>query len=83
MVTVDIDEAKKQLSRLVDRAAEGESFVIARGGKPLVKVFAFDASILAQRFGFLVGEIIVPDDFDRMAEREIEGIFGPAPSAPS
>jgi prevent-host-death family protein len=75
MVTIDIHEAKTQLSRLVDRAANGEPFVIARSGKPLVKVTAIDAPAMPQRFGFLAGEIAVPDDFDRMGQREIEAIF--------
>src|SRR5436305_14097688 len=43
MNTIDIHEAKTQLSRLVDLAARGESFVIAKSGKPLVKVAAVDA----------------------------------------
>jgi len=49
MVTVNLHEAKTQLSRLVDRAARGESFVIAKAGKPLVKVSALDAPAAAQR----------------------------------
>lgn len=76
MVTVNIHEAKTQLSRLVDRAAKGEPFVIAKAGKPLVKVLALDAPSKPQRLGFLAGEIAVPDDFDRMAEAEIEALFG-------
>lgn len=43
MITVNIHEAKTQLSKLVDRAVKGESFVIAKAGKPLVKVSAVDA----------------------------------------
>src|SRR5579885_2137248 len=38
MRTVNIHEAKTQLSRLVDRAARGEPFIIAKAGRPLVKV---------------------------------------------
>ena len=38
MQTVNIHEAKTHLSRLVDQAANGESFVIAKAGKLLVKV---------------------------------------------
>lgn len=76
MVMVNIHEAKTHLSRLVDRAAKGESFVIARAGKPLVKVSALDTPATPQRIGFLSGEITVPDDFDRMAESEIEALFG-------
>ncbi|HEY6141544.1 MAG TPA: type II toxin-antitoxin system prevent-host-death family antitoxin [Thermoanaerobaculia bacterium] len=76
MKTVNIHEAKTQLSRLVDRAAKGESFVIAKAGKPLVKVTAIDAPAKPRRLGFLKGEISVPDDFDRMGEREISELFG-------
>lgn len=79
MVTVNIHEAKTQLSRLVDRAAKGEPFVIAKAGKPLVKVSALDAPAGPQRLGFLAGEISVPDDFDRMGQEEIEALFGVDP----
>jgi len=50
--------------------------VIAKAGKPLVKVTALDAPAAPQRLGFLVGEIAVPDDFDRMGESEIAALFG-------
>ncbi len=76
MVTVNIHEAKTQLSRLVDRAAKGEPFIIAKAGKPLVKVIALDAPSVPRRLGFMDGEIAVPDDFDRMGEKEIEAMFG-------
>lgn len=76
MVTVNIHEAKTQLSKLVDRAAKGEPFVIAKAGKPLVRVAALDAPVEPQRLGFLAGEIRVPDDFDRMGEAEIAALFG-------
>jgi prevent-host-death family protein len=76
MNTVNIHEAKTQLSRLVERAARGEAFVIAKAGKPLVKVSAVDAPAEPKRLGFLKGEIEVPDDFDRMGEREIAALFG-------
>ena len=45
MLTVNIHEAKTHLSRLVDQAAKGEAFVIAKSGKPLVKVTPLDAPI--------------------------------------
>ena len=75
MVTVNIHEAKTQLSKLVDQAAKGEPFVIAKAGKPLVKVTALDAPASAQRLGFLAGEIEVPDDFDHMGAVEIETLL--------
>lgn len=78
MHTVNIHEAKTHLSRLVEQAVNGESFVIARAGKPMVKVTALDAPSAGQtrRLGFLAGEISVPEDFDRMASEEIAHLFG-------
>jgi antitoxin (DNA-binding transcriptional repressor) of toxin-antitoxin stability system len=76
MVTVNIHEAKTQLSKLVDQAVKGEAFVIAKAGKPLVKVAALGAPAAPQRLGFLAGEIAVPDDFDRLGEAEIAALFG-------
>ncbi len=70
-------EAKTHLSRLVDRAAKGEPFIIAKAGKPLVKVVPLDAPPAAEmkRLGFMAGEIEVPDDFDTMFADEIEKMF--------
>lgn len=78
MQTINIHEAKTHLSRLVDRAAKGESFVIAKAGKPLVKVVPLNAPEAGQvkRLGFLVGQITVPEDFDEMGKQEIEQLFG-------
>ena len=68
MQTINIHEAKTHLSRIVERAARGESFVIAKGGKPTVKVVPLDApeSSAPKRLGFLSGQVQVPDDFDTM-----------------
>lgn len=78
MQTVNIHQAKTQLSRLVEQAAQGEPFVIAKAGKPLVKVMALNAPEAGQRrrLGFMAGQIAVPDDFDRMGGAEIERLFG-------
>lgn len=78
MRTVDIHEAKTHLSRLVEQAAKGEPFVIAKAGKPLVKVTRLDAPAAGQvrRLGFMAGRIKVPDDFDRMPSSEMERLFG-------
>jgi prevent-host-death family protein len=68
-------EAKTQLSKLVDQAVKGEPFVIAKAGKPLVRVVAVDAPAAPQRLGFLAGEIAVPDDFDRIGAAEVLALF--------
>jgi prevent-host-death family protein len=77
MRSVNMHEAKTHLSRLVERAARGESFIIAKSGKPLVKVVPLDEDEKprARRLGFLAGEIAVPDDFDRMGVDDIERVF--------
>lgn len=76
MQTVNIHEAKSNLSRLVDQAAKGEPFIIAKAGKPLVKVMALGAPEgQVKRTGFLAGQISVPDDFDTMGAEEIEQQF--------
>ncbi len=74
MRTVNMHEAKTHLSRLVKAAAEGEPFLIARAGKPVVKVMAVEAPEHPPskgRLGFLAGQIRVPDDFDHMDASDI------------
>lgn len=75
--THNIHEAKTHLSRLVEQAAKGEPFIIAKAGKPMVKVTSLDAPTGAQtrRMGFLAGQFSVPDDFDRMGSAEIDEMF--------
>jgi hypothetical protein len=63
MLIVDIREAETHLSRLLDRAAKGEPFIIAKAGKP-------------RRLGFMAGEIAAPVDFDWMGGAEIERLVG-------
>jgi len=77
MRTVNMHEAKTHLSRLVDRAAQGEPFIIAKSGKPLVKVVPLDAPEKPEvkRIGFLEGQFNIPDDFDTMFAEEIEEMF--------
>ncbi|MHB1841220.1 MAG: type II toxin-antitoxin system Phd/YefM family antitoxin [Acidobacteriaceae bacterium] len=81
MQTINIHEAKTQLSKLIERASKGEPFIIAKAGKPLVKVTSLNAPTGAQirRLGFLAGEITIPSDFDRMGDAEIARLFGGKP----
>jgi prevent-host-death family protein len=76
MFQVNIHEAKTQLSALVDRAAKGDYFVIAKAGKPMVKVIPYTQPHTGKkRTGFLRGENTVPDDFDTMFADEIIEMF--------
>lgn len=73
---VNIHEAKTHLSRLIEQAARGETVVIAKAGKPLVKLVALDAPVVSSRLGFMTGAISVPDDFDGMGAEAIASWFG-------
>ena len=77
MQTVNIHEAKTNLSRLIALAGQGEPFVIAKAGKPLVKVTAINTPSGEQRrrLGFMKGTMQVPDDFDRMGGDDIASLF--------
>ena len=77
MRTVNMHEAKTHLSRLVEQAAKGEPFIIARAGKPLVKVVPIDEppKRAPQRIGFLQGQFTIPDDVKAFAREEIEEMF--------
>jgi prevent-host-death family protein len=77
MQTVNIHEAKTHLSRLIERAAQGESFIIAKAGKPMVRVVPLEPVEMRQpqRLGFMKGKGRVPDDFDTMYAKEIERMF--------
>ncbi len=77
METVNIHEAKIQLSRLLEEVQQGRPIVISKAGKPIARLTRVDAPALDQkrRLGFLAGQIDVPEDFDRM-EEEIFTMFG-------
>ena len=77
MRTVNMHEAKTHLSRLVEAAAKGEPFIIARRGKPAVKVTAVDSPVAGarRRVGFMAGKLSIPEDFDHMGCAEIETLF--------
>jgi prevent-host-death family protein len=68
MQTVNMSKAKTYLSRLVEEAAKGNPFIIAKAGKPMVKVLPLSAEDGggADRLGFMAGEISTPDDFDSL-----------------
>lgn len=77
MLTVNIHDAKTQLSRLVEQAARGQPFIIAKAGKPRVKVVPLDADDTrgAPRLGFMAGEFSAPEDFDTMGGEATASLF--------
>ena len=77
MNKVKIHEAKTQLSRLIERVRQGESFVIAKAGRPVAKLVPIEADTTRspKRLGFLAGAFEIPGDFDRMGTKEIARAF--------
>ncbi len=78
MRSVNIHEAKTHLSRLVEEAARGEPFVIAKAGKPMVKVVPLEPKEVdtSRRFNFLKdANWTIPDDFDTFMQDEIIAMF--------
>lgn len=78
MQIYNIHDAKTNLSRLIEEIVSGgEPFVIAKAGKPLVKVVRIEAEANKppRRIGFLKGQIKVPADFDTMGADEIVDEF--------
>jgi prevent-host-death family protein len=79
MLTVNMHDAKTQLSKLVAMAVQGKPFIIAKAGKPLVKVEAVENLEIAppplRGMGALRGQFKLPDDFSLMDQLEIEDMF--------
>lgn len=77
MQTINMNKAKTHLSQLVDEAAKGNIFIIAKAGKPMVKVLPLSEGDLkgTEKLGFMSGEISVPDDFDSLAVAEMVQLF--------
>lgn len=77
MRSYNIHDAKTQLSRLVEAAARGESFIIAKAGRPMVKVVPLspEEGAVSRRVGFMAGEFEVPDDFDTLGADRVRKLF--------
>ena len=75
---VNIHEAKTNLSKLIEEAVQGEPFIIAKAGKPLVKVTALTTPTgkKVRRLGFMLGQFTIPKDFDNLGSQEIAVLFG-------
>jgi prevent-host-death family protein len=73
--TINIYEAKTQLSKLVDVAAEGEDVIIARNGKPVARLTALKPEKRPLKPGLLNGKGWIADDFDGPLPEKILAAF--------
>jgi prevent-host-death family protein len=76
MKTVNLHTAKTHLSRLVDEAAAGQDVVIAKSGKPMVRLVPVTASARRTGFGSLRGKIRIRKDFDAPLPDDLLRAFG-------
>ena len=76
--TVNMHEAKTTLSRLVERALASEEVVIAKEGKPLVKLVPIRVPEASRQPGRLRGRLRMAPDFDRTPEDVIDAFEGKA-----
>ena len=74
MDTVNIHEAKTQLSRLIERVCAGEEIIIARGGKPVARLAPLEQR-RPRRLGLLKGKIWVAKDFDAPLPDDLLDLF--------
>jgi prevent-host-death family protein len=77
-IIVNMHEAKTHLSRLVEQAANGREFVIAKAGKPMVRVIPIEPVPTARALGFLAGQGVVSLDVKTGFAAEIDNMFGAA-----
>src|SRR4028118_1866069 len=86
MKTVNMHEAKTHLSRLVEAATKGEPFIIARAGKPLVRVEAVEPAQepvrRPNRIGFLEGRFDYDEAVDKQLDEEIRRMFDESAARP-
>ena len=75
MQTVNIRQAKTQLSRLLAAVAKGEEVVIAKAGRPVARLVPFERPVRRRTFGKDTGLFEVPDDFDAPLPREVIAAF--------
>lgn len=74
MSITNIYNAKTNLSKLVEAALNGEEVIIAKAGKPVVKLSAYVPTSKNRIPGLLKGKIVIPDNFDEENE-EINKLF--------
>ena len=75
MLTVNVHEAKTQLSRWLQAVEAGEEVVIARAGQPMARLVSVVPAVPRRRFGMLAGRYTVPADFDAPLPEDTLALF--------
>ena len=77
--TINIHEAKTHLSRLVEQAAQGNEFVIAKAGKPMVRVVPLQTPPTTRTLGFLAGQGVITAPLKTAFAADIDAMFALRP----
>ena len=75
MEKINVHDAKTHFSRLLDRAQEGEEFVIAKAGRPVARLGPLARPGKKRRLGQLDGKFRIPDDFNEALPDEVIAAF--------
>ena len=78
MYTVNVHEAKTNLSKLLALVLEGKEVIIAKAGKPVAKIVHYEEKLEPRKMGQFKGEIWMSDDFDDEDE-ELNKLFYDGP----
>lgn len=62
--TIDLSDAKARFSEIVERATQGEEFVVTRMGRPIARVVRYGARVQPRKLGDLAGQIQISEDFN-------------------
>ena len=76
MSVVNIHEAKTHLSRQIERVSSGEEIVIAKAGRPVAKLVAYDEEAAPRKLGGWEGRVWIADDFDELPEEILAAFEG-------
>ena len=73
MIQVNIHDAKTQLSKLIERALQGEEVIIAKAGKPMVRLATIEPTPQGRKFGAYRGKARIDERFfEPLPEEELE-----------
>lgn len=74
MQLINIHEAKTNLSKLIEKTLNGEDVVIAKAGKPIVKMVVYKEKVKPRKPGLWKGKVWISDDFND-EDPEINKLF--------
>jgi prevent-host-death family protein len=72
----NVEEAKTDLLRLLERVSEGEEIVIAKNGKPMARLVPVDESLERRKPGSASGRMVIGEDFNALLPEEVLETFG-------